>query len=142
MKKIMCLAAVLAASSAYAETQQERDQKLIQDLERRHGLDTPAPAAERLTSSRLLNGSSDVESDASSQIDQTRIVKVLLDEYQSADDIANELDIELISDGDDAAAVYRVGENQSISSVVGELKQHPGVLDAKQETIIRVNKPQ
>lgn len=150
MKKIMCLVSAMVSLSAVADTQLERDSKLIRDLELLEGpavesQSAPAPSNHSSLNNALLNNSliSDADNtDATANFAQTRVVKVILNKQQSAESIASELDLELLASHDGRVAAFKAGDSQNMTDIVASLKAHSGVIEAKQEMVVQLNKPQ
>lgn len=154
MKKIICLMSIMVSFSAVADTQAERDKKLIRDLELQGELNVEPAKAQKLTinnsSANRINAvvTDEVITDevtvknTATEFTQTRIVKVVLEKRQSAEAIASELGLELVSGHDGQVATFKVSENQNVLDTVAALKAHVGIIAVKREQVMRLNRPQ
>ncbi|WP_054113828.1 hypothetical protein [Marinagarivorans algicola] len=154
MKNIICLMSVIVSFSAFADTQAERDEKLIRDLELQGELTVEPAKTKKFTINHSSANRIDAvvtdevvtdevtEKSATDKFTPTRIVKVVLEKQQSAESIANELGLELVSGHDGQVAAFKVSENQNILDAVATLKAHAGVIAVKREQVMRLNRPQ
>ena len=143
MKNIICLISIFISISAMAETQFERDQKLIRELELRGEL---APRSSSIPSKSIspsnIGTLDNLDSDDASTLEQTRVIKVLLREEQSPQIIAEELDLQMVSGSDGQVAAFKVDADKNIDRILAELKSHRSVIDAKREYLLPINQPQ